>query len=589
MHPTGAKGATWRASGVVSYGERKGWTPLQEATSKPSNFIREIVAEDVRTGAFHRRIHTRFPPEPNGYLHIGHAKAITIDFGIAAEFGGLCNLRFDDTNPIKEDTEYVDSIMEDVRWLGFDWDDRLYYASDYFEQLYQYAVRLIQLGKAYVCDLSPDEVREYRGTLTEPGRESPYRNRSVEENLDLFQRMRAGEFPDGARTLRAKIDMAAGNINLRDPVLYRIQHATHHRTGDRWCIYPTYDFAHPLSDAIEGITHSLCSLEFEDHRPLYNWLLETLGFVEPPKQIEFARLELTYTLTSKRKLRQLVEEGYVRGWDDPRMPTLKGLRRRGYTPAAIRELCERIGVNKTKGVVDIEYLEHLVREDLNRHAPRVMAVLRPLKVVLTNYPEGQEESFPVENNPEDPQAGTRLVPFSREIYVEREDFAENPPARFFRLAPGREVRLKGAYIIRCDEVVKDPATGEVTELRCTCDLQSRGGEAPDGRRVPGTLHWVSIRHAWPAEVRLYDRLFATEDPEAGGDFLANLNPNSLEVLTGCWVEPSLRTAKALDHFQFLRHGYFCVDPDSTPERLVFNRTVALRDTWAKIQRKSVAG
>lgn len=583
---------------------------------KPSNFIWEIIEEDIKQGVFHRQIHTRFPPEPNGYLHIGHAKAICVDFGTAARFGGVCNLRFDDTNPTKEDTEYVESIMEDVRWLGFDWEDRLYYASDYFEQLYEYAVQLIKMGKAYVCDLSPDEVREYRGTLTEPGRESPYRNRSVEENLDLFRRMRAGEFPDGSRTLRAKIDMAAGNINLRDPVLYRIQHATHHRTGDKWCIYPTYDFAHPLSDAIEGITHSLCTLEFEDHRPLYNWLLETLQIPEPPKQIEFARLELTRTVTSKRKLRRLVEEGYVRGWDDPRLPTLKGMRRRGYPPEAIRDFCERLGVTKTKGVVAIEYLEHVVREDLNRRALRRMAVLRPLKVVLTNYPEGQVEWVEVENNPEDPQAGTRRVPFSRELYIERDDFLENPPPKFYRLAPGREVRLKGAYIVRCNEVVKDPATGEVVELRCTYDPATRSGGAAaagesgeageaGGRRVKATIHWVSAGHAIPAEVRLYDYLFLTDDPDEGGDFIANLNPNSLEVLTSCLVEPSLADARVGDRFQFLRHGYFCVDPDSevagstgtetaprTGEqgearlpRLVFNRTVSLRDTWAKVQAK----
>ena len=583
---------------------------------KPSNFIWEIIEEDIKQGVFHRQIHTRFPPEPNGYLHIGHAKAICVDFGTAARFGGVCNLRFDDTNPTKEDTEYVESIMEDVRWLGFDWEDRLYYASDYFEQLYEYAVQLIKMGKAYVCDLSPEEVREYRGTLTEPGRESPYRNRSVEENLDLFRRMRAGEFPDGSRTLRAKIDMAAGNINLRDPVLYRIQHATHHRTGDQWCIYPTYDFAHPLSDAIEGITHSLCTLEFEDHRPLYNWLLETLQIPEPPKQIEFARLELTRTVTSKRKLRRLVEEGYVRGWDDPRLPTLKGMRRRGYPPEAIRDFCERLGVTKTKGVVAIEYLEHVVREDLNRRALRRMAVLRPLKVVLTNYPEGQVEWVEVENNPEDPQAGTRRVPFSRELYIERDDFLENPPPKFYRLAPGREVRLKGAYIVRCNEVVKDPATGEVVELRCTYDPATRSGGAAaagesgeageaGGRRVKATIHWVSAAHAIPAEVRLYDYLFLTDDPDEGGDFIANLNPNSLEVLTSCLVEPSLADARVGDRFQFLRHGYFCVDPDSevagstgtetaprTGEqgearlpRLVFNRTVSLRDTWAKVQAK----
>lgn len=547
------------------------------------NFIQDIIDEDRRTNRYGGRVHTRFPPEPNGYLHIGHAKAICVDFGIAAANGGLCNLRFDDTNPTKEDPEYVEAIQADVRWLGFDWEDRLYHASDYFEQLYEYAITLIKKGLAYVCDLTPEQIREYRGTLTEPGRESPYRNRSVAENLDLFQRMRAGEFPDGARVLRAKIDMASPNLNLRDPVLYRIQHARHHRTGDRWCIYPMYDYAQPLSDAIEGVTHSLCTLEFEDHRPLYNWVLEALEIPEPPKQIEFARLNLTHTITSKRALRQLVQEGIVRGWDDPRMPTLSGMRRRGYTPEAIRHFCNSIGVSKTNSVVSLAQLEHSVREDLNRRAPRVMAVLRPLKVVIVNYPEDQVEEFTIENNPEDPGAGTRQVPFSRTVYIEQDDFMEDPPKNFFRLAPGREVRLRGACLITCQEVVKDPETGAITELRCTYDPASRGGEAPDGRKVKATLHWVSAAHAVPAEVRLYDTLFLTEDPARGGDFMANLNPNSLQVLTGCLVEPGVAGAAPGDRFQFLRHGYFCVDPDSAGGRLVFNRTVSLKDTWARVR------
>lgn len=564
--------------------------PAVEAEDKPtSNFIQDIIDEDRRTNRYGGRVHTRFPPEPNGYLHIGHAKAIYLDFTLAEVNGGLCNLRFDDTNPSKEDAEYVEAIKRDIRWLGYDWGDRLYFASDYFEQLYEYAVQLIKMGKAYVCDLSPEEIREYRGTLTEPGRESPYRNRSVEENLDLFQRMRAGEFPDGSRVLRAKIDMASPNINMRDPVLYRIQRTSHFRTGQKWCIYPMYDFAHPLSDAIEGITHSICTLEFEDHRPLYNWILETLNIPQPPRQIEFARLNLSHTVTSKRKLRRLVEEGYVNGWDDPRMPTLSGMRRRGYPPAAIREFCRRTGVSKTNSVIHISLLEHCVREELNRTARRVMAVLRPLKVVITNYPEGLVEEFEVENNPEDPAAGTRRVPFSREIYIERDDFMENPPPKFYRLAPGREVRLKGAYYITCQEVVKDPQTGEVIELRCTYDPASRGGETPDGRKVKATLHWVSVAHGRPAEVRLYENLFLTEDPDEGGDFLANLNPNSLQVLHGCVVEPGLSGCQPGDQFQFLRHGYFVVDPDSTPDRLVFNRTVPLRDTWAKIRARELEG
>jgi len=559
---------------------------VNEEGIKFGGFIQDIIEEDIASNRYGGRVHTRFPPEPNGYLHIGHSKAICIDFGLAEANGGLCNLRFDDTNPSTEDVEYVESIMEDIRWLGFDWDDRLYYASDYFDQLYEYALQLIRKGLAYVCDLSAEEIREYRGTLTEPGRNSPYRDRSVDENLDLFERMRKGEFPDGSRTLRAKIDMASPNIVMRDPVLYRILRVPHHRTGDKWCIYPTYDYAHPLSDAIEGITHSLCTLEFEEHRPFYDWLLEVLEIPQPPKQIEFARLNLTYTLTSKRRLRRLVEDGYVSGWDDPRMPTLRGLRRRGYTPESIRTLCERVGVAKANSVVDYAFLEHCLREDLNKRALRAMVVLRPLKVVITNYPEGQVEEFETENNPEDPSAGTRKVPFSREIYIERDDFMEDPPKKFFRLAPGREVRLKSAYYITCQEVVKDPSTGEIVELRCTYDPESRGGMTPDGRRVRGTIHWVSAAHSHKAEVRLYDHLFLTEDPEEGGDFIANLNPNSLEVLTDCRIEPALAEASVGDRFQFLRHGYFVVDPDSTEDRLVFNRTVSLRDTWQKIKDKS---
>jgi len=551
-----------------------------------SHFIREIVAEDVRTGRFGGRVHTRFPPEPNGYLHIGHAKAIYVDFGIAEEFGGLCNLRFDDTNPVKEEAEYVEAIKEDIRWLGYDWGDREYYASDYFEQLYQWAEELIRKGKAYVCDLSPDEVREYRGTLTEPGKESPYRNRSVEENLDLFRRMRAGEFPDGSRTLRAKIDMASPNINLRDPIMYRILHVRHHRTGDKWCIYPTYDWAHGQSDSIEGITHSFCDLAYEDHRPLYDWFLDQLG-IHHPRQIEFARLNLTYTVLSKRFLKRLVDEGYVSGWDDPRMPTLRGLRRRGYTPEAIRAFCELIGVDKTNSTIDISLLEHCIRQDLNRRAPRRLAVLRPLKVVLVNYPEDRVEEVECLNNPEDPSAGTRRVPFSRVLYIEQSDFREEPPKKYWRLAPGREVRLRYAYLITCVEVAKDPQTGEIVELRCTYDPESRGGQAPDGRKVKGTIHWVSAAHAVPAEVRIYDRLFLKPDPldaEPGHDFTEYLNPKSLEVLEGCLVEPSLAEAAPGSIYQFERLGYFCADlKDSRPGHLVFNRTVALRDTWAKIE------
>lgn len=559
-------------------------------SATPSNFIENIIEEDLKQGKNNGRVHTRFPPEPNGYLHIGHAKSICLNFGIAAKYGGLCNLRFDDTNPTKEDVEYVESIKEDVRWLGFDWDDRLFYASDYFEQLYEYAVELIKAGKAYVCDLSPDEIREYRGTLTEPGKESPYRNRSVEENLDLFRRMRAGEFPDGSRVLRAKIDMASPNLNMRDPVLYRILRATHHRTGDKWCIYPMYDFAHPLSDALEGITHSICTLEFEDHRPLYDWLIENVSVPSRPRQIEFARLNLSYTVMSKRKLLELVKRGIVSGWDDPRMPTISGLRRRGYTPESIRTFCERIGVAKANSVVDIALLEHCVREDLNRRAQRVMAVLRPLRVVIDNYPEDKVEWLEAVNNPEDPSMGTRKVPFSRVLYIERDDFKEEPPPKFYRLAPGREVRLRYAYFIKCTDVVKDEKTGEVTELHCTYDPGTLGGSAPDGRRVKATLHWVSAAHALEAEVRLYDRLFTKEDPGAEEDFLSCVNPDSLKVLTGCRVEPSLAGAAPGDRFQFERLGYFCVDPDSSwgvgERRLVFNRTVDLKDEWAKIQKAS---
>jgi glutaminyl-tRNA synthetase len=567
--------------------ERTERTRVVEST-RPSHFIRDIIEEDLRTNKWGGRVHTRFPPEPNGYLHIGHAKSICLNFGLAQEYGGLCNLRFDDTNPTKEDIEYVQSIQEDVRWLGFDWEDRLYYASDYFEQLYQYAVQLIKMGKAYVCDLSAEEIKEYRGTLNEPGKESPYRNRSVEENLELFERMRAGEFPDGSRTLRAKIDMASGNLNMRDPVIYRILHATHHRTGDKWCIYPMYDFAHPLSDAIEGITHSICTLEFEDHRPLYDWFLDQLGIYHP-QQIEFARLNLSYTVLSKRKLLRLVQEGHVSGWDDPRMPTIAGMRRRGYTPEAIRDFCERIGVAKKNSLVDIALLEHCVREDLNKRAPRVMAVLRPLRVVIDNYPEGLVEEMEAVNNPEDPSMGTRRVPFSRVLYIERDDFREDPPKQFYRLAPGREVRLRYAYFIKCVDVVKDPQTGEVVELHCTYDPETRGGSAPDGRKVKATLHWVSAAHAIPAEVRLYDRLFTVENPddaEGGKDFTAYLNPKSLEVLTSCWVEPSLANAAPGSRYQFERLGYFCVDlRDSKPGKLVFNRTVTLKDEWAKIESK----
>ena len=556
--------------------------------SRSLNFIQEIIEEHNRTGRFGGRVHTRFPPEPNGYLHIGHAKSICLNFGLAEQYGGKCNLRFDDTNPVKEEQEYVESIKTDVRWLGFDWGDREFYASDYFEQLYQWAIQLIEAGKAYVCDLSPEQIREYRGTLTTPGRNSPYRDRSVEENLDLFRRMRAGEFPDGSRTLRAKIDMAHPNLNMRDPVMYRILHAEHHRTGNQWCIYPTYDWAHGQSDSIERITHSICTLEFENHRPLYDWFIQALG-IYAPQQIEFARLNLSYTVLSKRRLIQLVEEGHVRGWDDPRMPTLSGLRRRGYTPEAIRNFCQRIGVSKFDAVIDMSWLEDSLRADLNLRAPRVMAVLRPLKVIIENYPEGQVEELDAVNNPEDPSAGTRKVPFSRELYIEQDDFREDPPKKFYRLAPGREVRFRWAYFIRCVDVVKDPQSGAVVELRCTYDPATRGGNAPDGRKVKSTIHWVSAPHALEAEVRLYDHLFLKPDPddvEEGKDYRANLNPQSLVVLPSCWVEPSLAGAAPGSRYQFERLGYFCVDPvDSTPQKLVFNRSVSLRDTWAKIEKK----
>ena len=550
------------------------------------DFIRAIVAEDIKTNKWDSRVVTRFPPEPNGYLHIGHAKSICLNFGIAAENkGGLCNLRFDDTNPIKEEGEYVEAIKEDVRWLGFDWADRLYFGSDYFEQMYEYAVGLIKAGKAYVCDLDPEQMRKYRGTLTEPGKNCPYRDRSVEENLDLFERMRAGEFEAGSRVLRAKIDMASGNMNMRDPVMYRILHAEHHRTGDKWCIYPTYDWAHGLEDSIEKITHSICTLEFENHRPLYDWFLGELG-VYHPQQIEFARLNLSYTVMSKRKLQQLVQDRLVSGWDDPRMPTICGLRRRGYTPGSIRNFCKRIGVNKFNSTVDIALLEHCLREDLNKTSPRVMSVLRPLKVVIDNYPQDQVEELEAVNNPEDAGAGTRKVPFSRELYIEQEDFMEEPPKKFYRLAPGREVRLRYAYFITCTDIVKDSG-GEVIELHCTYDPATRGGDAPDGRKVKSTLHWVSASHALEAEARLHDHLFSKEDPDdvaEGEDFKSNLNPNSLEILSSCFVEPSLSEAKPGSRYQFERLGYFCVDPDSSEDKLVFNRTVSLRDTWAKIQK-----
>jgi glutaminyl-tRNA synthetase len=560
---------------------------MSTATPPPpggnSNFIRDIILDDLKTGKYQGRVHTRFPPEPNGYLHIGHAKAICLNFGLANEFGGKTNLRFDDTNPEKEETEYVDSIMRDVQWLGFQWNGEALYASDYFDQLYEWAVELIKKGRAYVCDLTPEEVRATRGTPTEPGKDSPYRNRSKEENLDLFARMKAGEFADGARTLRAKIDMASPNFNLRDPIMYRIVHAKHHRTGDKWCIYPMYDYAHGESDSIEGITHSICTLEFEDHRPLYDWYIDAIGIYHP-QQIEFDRLNLTYTLLSKRKFLQLVNEGHVRGWDDPRMPTLSGIRRRGYTAEALRAFCGSIGVSKTNGVIPLSTLEYFVREDLNKRALRVMAVLRPLKVVIDNYPEGQAEEMDAVNNPEDPSAGTRKVPFSKVLYIEQEDFREDPPKDYFRLSPGREVRLRYGFFIKCTDVVKD-AAGNVTEVHCTYDPATRGGNAPDGRKVKATIHWVSAAHAVSGEVRLYETLYNKEFPEG----LEDLNPNSLEVLTGAKLEPGLANAAAGAHYQFERLGYFCVDPDTRPGAPVFNRTVPLKDTWAKIEKRGGKG
>ncbi|HEY6273679.1 MAG TPA: glutamine--tRNA ligase/YqeY domain fusion protein [Terriglobales bacterium] len=575
----------------ASEGSAPGFPQQDPALTPPVrllNFIREIVREDLRTNKYHGRVWTRFPPEPNGYLHIGHAKAICLDFGLADEAKGGTNLRFDDTNPAKEETEYVESIEADVRWLGYEWEN-LRYASDYFEQLYDWAIKLIRDGKAYVCDLTPDQVRQYRGTLTEPGRESPYRNRTVEENLNLFARMKEGEFPDGARTLRAKIDMASPNLNMRDPIMYRIVHAEHHRTGDQWCIYPMYDYAHGQSDSIEKITHSMCTLEFEDHRPLYNWYIEQLG-IFPSQQIEFDRLNLTYTLLSKRKLLELVQEKRVHGWDDPRMPTLSGIRRRGYTPEAIRNFVSSIGVSKTNGTIELAMLEHFVREDLNRRAPRVMAVLRPLKVVIDNYPKGQTEDMDAVNNPEDDAAGKRKVPFSRELYIEQDDFREDPPKGYFRLSPDKEVRLRYAYFITAKSVVKN-AQGEVVEVHCTYDPATRGGQAPDGRKVKSTIHWVSAAHAIDGEIRLYDNLFSKENPsdvEEGQDFTANLNPNSLAIISPAKLEPSLGTTQAGDRYQFERLGYFCADPDTAPGRLVFNRTVALRDTWAKVEKKQSA-
>jgi glutaminyl-tRNA synthetase len=558
----------------------------RDGADPPKDFIRAILDEDARTGKHQGRVHTRFPPEPNGYLHIGHAKSVCLNFGLAAEYGGLCNLRFDDTNPSKEELEYVESIIEDVRWLGFDWENREYFASDYFDQLYEYAVKLIKKGKAYVDSLSPEEIRDHRGTLTEPGRNSPYRDRSPEESLHLFERMRAGEFPEGKHVLRAKIDMSSPNLNMRDPAIYRIKHQSHHRTGDKWCIYPMYDFAHGQSDSIERVTHSICTLEFEDHRPLYDWFLDELEIFHP-QQIEFARLNLSYTVLSKRRLLELVEGGFVCGWDDPRMPTISGLRRRGFPPSSIRSFCEKIGVAKRDSIVELSLLEHTVREELNRTAPRVMGVLRPLKVVIVNYPENQVEELEAINNPEDEGMGTRKVPFSRVLYIEKEDFREDPPKKFYRLAPGREVRLRYAYFIRCTGVVVDPDTGEIIELQCEYDPATRGGDAPDGRKVRATLHWVAADHSLAAEVRLYDRLFTRANPtEGGGDFKESLNPDSLEILTDCRVEPSLANASPGDRLQFERQGYFCVDTtDSETEKLVFNRTVALRDAWAKIEMK----
>ena len=548
-------------------------------TSIPSNFIHNIIDKDLEEKTYGDRVHTRFPPEPNGYLHIGHAKSICLNFGTAKKYNGICNLRFDDTNPIKEDIEYIESIQKDVKWLGFDWDDRMYYASDYFEKIYDCAVELIKRGKAYVCDLSAEQIRQYRGTLTQPGKESPFRNRPVEESLDLFKKMRDGEFPDGTRVLRAKIDMTSPNLNMRDPVIYRISHTHHHKTEDAWCIYPMYDYAHPISDAIENITHSICTLEFEDHRPLYDWTLKELGFVAPPKQIEFARLNLTHTVMSKRKLRKLVEDGIVDGWDDPRMPTISGLRRRGYTPESIKDFCDRIGVAKTNSTVDIALLEHCIREDLKLKEARIMAVLKPIKVVITNYPEGQVEMLEVENNQENPEMGTRQVPFSREIYIEQDDFMEEPPKKFFRLSPGKEVRLKSAYIIKCEEVIKDEATGAIIELRCTYDPQTKSGSGFTERKVKGVLHWVSIAHAVKADVRIYDHIFQDESEDEGDMDGMNLNPNSLEVLES-YVEPELSNVEPGSRFQFVRNGFFCADTkDSTTEKPVFNRIVSLKSSY----------
>jgi glutaminyl-tRNA synthetase len=558
----------------------------EELDALATDFIRTAVVEDIRSGRFDRRVHTRFPPEPNGYLHIGHAKALAIDAGVARDFGGKFNLRFDDTNPVKEEEEYVEGIIDDVRWLGHDFGDTIFYASDYFEQMYAWAEQLIEQGDAYVDDLSPEEIREYRGTLTEPGKDSPYRDRSVEENLDLFRRMRAGEFPEESRVLRAKIDMSSPNLNMRDPVMYRILHQAHHRQGDDWCIYPMYDWAHGLEDSIEGITHSLCDLGYRDHRPLYDWFLDRLGIYHP-QQLEFARLYMTYTVLSKRKLLKLVQERCVDGWDDPRMPTIAGMRRRGYTPEAINDFCERIGVSTSNSVVDVALLEHCIRDDLNHVTPRAMGVLDPIKIVIDNYPEDKVEWMEAENHPQRPELGTRKLPFSREVYIERDDFMEDPPRKYYRLAPGREVRLKSAYLVTYKDVVKDDE-GNIVEVHCTYDPESRGGEAPDGRRVRGTLHWVSAPHAVDAEVRLYDRLFMEEDPEdveEGETFIDNLNPESLEVLTACKVEPGLAEAAVGDRFQFMRIGYFCIDPDTTGDHLVFNRTIAMRDTWAKIQKQ----
>lgn len=558
----------------------------EEDTRLYSNFIQDIIDKDNEDNVYGHKVHTRFPPEPNGYLHIGHAKSICLNFGLAAQNNGLCNLRFDDTNPSKEDTEYVDSIMEDVRWLGFSWDDRMFYASDYFDKIYGFAEELIKLDKAFVCDLNPDEVREYRGTLTQPGKNSPYRNRTIEENIDLFKRMKSGEFPDGSRVLRAKIDMASPNLNMRDPVIYRILRATHHRTGDKWCIYPMYDFAHPLSDYIEGITHSICTLEFEAHRPLYDWCLRELGLENRPKQIEFARLNLNFTVMSKRKLLELVKNGYVNGWDDPRMPTISGLRRRGYTPEAIRNFCAAIGVAKVDSTVDIGMLEHFIREDLNKRANRVMAVLRPLKVIIDNYPEGQVEEIEADNNPEDPDAGTRMIPFSRVIYIDKEDFMENPPKKYFRLFPGGEVRLKHTYFIKCENVVKNPSTGEIIEIHCSYDPATKGGNSPEGRKVKGTIQWVSAEHAVNAQVNLYDHLFTSANPsEEGTDYKDHLNPASLEVLTDCKLEPSLADASIGTRYQFIRLGYFCPDYESTRDKIVFNRVVTLKDSWAKVSKE----